>query len=177
MPPPDRRSRLIAIAIAGIALLAWFLHWCTLGPQTERLFSHLKSAIENGRAGAVLDLLHADYSVRTCWPAQFAGEGADTDGFNDAGLRLLALRGLTVMFQMQSSDPLILAYHVDRVESLTDGSVAADVSLDLSTRSGHHPLRFQPTLVHQRFILRNSGWWPSLMIAGHAPFTATLGGD
>jgi hypothetical protein len=177
MPPPDRRSRQIAIAIAAVVLLAWFLHWRTPAMQSERLFSRLKSAIENGRAGAVLELLHADYAMRACWPAQFAADGAGVEGLDDAGLRLLALRGLTVVFQLQASDPFVLGYRIDRVETLADDSVSAEVTLDLATRSGHHPLRFQPTLVHQRFILKRSGWWPTLTIAGHAPFVVALGGD
>ena len=166
------RLRLAIISGAGVLVLLWFLWWSGTAVQADRTFARLQSAIEQGRAGAVLDNLHRDYDIKASWPNQLGGEAADfTDGISAPTMRLLVLRGLTGLFQLQSSDPFVFRYTIARIEAQDDGTVAVTVSIGLSTTSGHRPLTFTPPLTNQRFVLARDGWWPALYVRGHPAFS------
>lgn len=169
MTPP--RLRLAIIVAAPLLALLWFLWWSRPTVQAERTFAHLKNAIEQGRAGGVLDALHRDYDLKAAWPNQIGDEAGGL--VNNAALRLLVLRGLTGLFQLQSADPFVFRYTIAQVEPLADGTVAVTVTIALSTTSGNRPLTFSPSLTNQRFILATDGWWPALYVMGHPPFSVS----
>lgn len=163
------RFRLILLIAAPLIALAWFLWWSSAGVQAERTFARLKVAIEGGRAGGVLDNLHRDYDIKTSWPNQIGDEAGGL--VNNSTLRLLVMRGLTALFQLQSADPFVFRYTVTSVESQEDGTVVALVTIDLSTTSGNRPLTFTPALTNQRFVLASEGWWPALYVKQHPAFS------
>jgi hypothetical protein len=163
------RLRLILIAAALALTLGWFLWWSSASVQADRTFARLKAAIEQGHAHGVLDNLHRDYDFKAAWPNQIGDEAGGL--VNTSTLRLLVLRGLTALFQLQSADPFILRYTVSRIEPQDDGTVVAVVSLDLSTTAGQRPLTFTPSLTNQRFILARDGWWPALYVRSHPAFS------
>lgn len=165
------RVRLAIIIAAPVLMICWFLWWSRASVQAERAFAHLKNAIEQGRSGAVLDNLHAEYDIKSAWPNQLGGEG--TEMVNKGAMRLLVQRGLAALFQLQSADPFIFRYTITSVEAQPDGTVAVTVTLDLSTTSGNRPLTFTPPLTNQRFILAQDGWWPALYVRSHPAFSVT----
>ena len=117
----------------------------------------------------VLGNLHRDYDIKGSWPRQI---GDETGGaLTDSALRLLVLRGLTALFQLQSADPFVFRYTIASVEPQDDGTVAVLVSIDLATTHGHRPLKFTPSLVNQRFVLAGEGWWPALYVKAHPAFS------
>lgn len=164
-------ARLRLLIIAGAVLLAvgWFLWWSSAAVQAERTFARLKAAIEGGSANGVLENLHRDYDLKASWPNQIGDEAGGL--VNNGALRLLVLRGLTALFQLQSADPFVFRFTVTGVEPQDDGTVVAIVSIDLATTSGHRPLTFTPPLTNQRFVLASDGWWPALYIKGHPAFS------
>lgn len=164
-------ARLRLIIIAGAVLLAvgWFLWWSSAGVQADRTFGRLKSAIERGSAGGVLDNLHRDYDIKSSWPNQIGDEAGGL--VNNGTLRLLVMRGLTALFQLQSADPFVFRYTLTSVESQEDGTVVAIVTIDLRTTAGHRPLTFTPSLTNQRFVLASEGWWPALYVKNHPAFS------
>lgn len=165
------RVRLVLIIAAPLLAICWFLWWGRASVQAERTFAGLKSAIENGRAGGVLDQLHPAYDIKAAWPTQLGGDGAEM--VNNGTMRLLVQRGLTALFQLQSADPFVFRYTITNVETQGDGTVAVNVTITLSTTSGHQPLTFTPSLTNQQFILAQDGWWPALYVRGHAPFNVS----
>ncbi len=165
------RLRLVIILGASVLALCWFLWWSSTSVQAERTFAGLKSAIEQGRAGGVLDNLHPQYDIKASWPTQLGGDGSEM--VNNGTMRLLVQRGLTSLFQLQSADPFVFRYSVTSVEAQDDNTVAVTVTIDLSTTSGHRPLTFTPSLTNQRFVLAQDGWWPALYIRSHAPFNVS----
>jgi len=165
------RLRLTIIIAASVLVLGWFWWWSSTGVQADRTFARLKSAIENGSAGGVFDNLHRAYDIKTSWPNQLGGEGADVaDAIGTSAVRLIVLRGLTGLFQLQSADPFVFRYTIAQVDAHGDGTVAVTVSIDLSTTSGNRPLTFTPSLTNQRFILAKDGWWPALYVKSHPAF-------
>jgi hypothetical protein len=160
--------RLLIIAGAVLLTLGWFLWWNSATVQADRTFGRLKAAIERGSANGVLENLHRDYDLKTSWPSQIGDEAGGM--VNNSALRLLVLRGLTALFQLQSTDPFILRYTLAGVEPQEDGTVVAIVTLDLATTAGHRPLTFTPSLTNQRFVLASEGWWPALYVRSHPPF-------
>ena len=167
---PARVRRALIIA-APVLAICWFWWWSRASVQAERTFAGLKSAIENGRAGSVLDHLHRDYDIKAAWPTQLGGEAADM--VNNSTMRLMVLRGLAALFQLQSADPFVFRYTITNIEAQDDGTVVATVTINLSTTSGHQPLTFTPSLINQRFVLAKDGWWPALHIRSHAPFNVS----
>lgn len=165
------RLRLMIILGASLVTLCWFLWWSSTSVQADRTFGRLKVAIEQGRAGGVLDNLHPNYDLASAWPNQLGGDGAKM--VNNATMRLLVQRGLTALFQLQSADPFVFRYTIANVESQPDDTVAVTVTIDLSTTSGHRPLTFTPSLTNQRFILAQDGWWPALYVRSHIPFNVS----
>ncbi len=165
------RLRLIIIVGASLLTVCWFLWWSSAGVQADRTFARLKSAIEGGSANGVLGNLHPGYDIKAAWPTQLGGDTADM--VNNGTMRLLVLRGLTALFQLQSADPFIFRYTITNVEAQEDGTVAVTVTIALSTASGHQPLTFTPSLTNQRFILAQDGWWPALSVRGHTPFNVS----
>lgn len=165
------RLRLAIILGASLLTLCWFLWWSGTSVQADRTFGRLKAAIEQGRAGGVLDNLHPQYDIKASWPTQVGGDGSEM--VNNGTMRLLVQRGLTSLFQLQSADPFIFRYTIANVEPQDDGTVAVTVTIDLSTTSGHRPLTFTPSLTNQRFILAQDGWWPALYVKSHAAFTVS----
>lgn len=163
------RLRLAIISGAVLLALCWFLWWSSAGVQADRTFARLQAAIEGGSANGVLDNLHPEYDIKRSWPNQAGGDGADM--INNGTMRLLVLRGLTALFQLQSADPFIFRYTIANVEAQEDGTVAVTVTISLTTTSGNRPLTFTPSLTNQRFILAKEGWWPSLSVRSHPPFT------
>lgn len=159
------RVRLLLLILAPVLAVCWFVWWSGASVQADRTFTRLKLAIEQGRAGAVLDNLHSGYDIKGSWPDRLGGDGADL--VNDSALRLLTLRGLTVLFQLQQSDPFIFRYTITSVEPQPDATVVVTVTIDLSTTSGHRPLTFTPPLTNQRFILAQESWWPALYVKAH----------
>lgn len=170
MTPARLRLTLIAAAVA--LTLGWFLWWSSASVQADRTFARLKAAIEQGHANAVLDNLHRDYDIKSSWPNQIGDEAGGLVG--TGALRLLVLRGLTALFQLQSADPFILRYTLSRIEPQDDGTVVAVVSLDLSTTAGQRPLTFTPSLTNQRFVLARDGWWPALYVKSHPAFQVSF---
>ncbi len=166
------RLRVTILIAAPLLMLLWFWWWSGAAVQAERTFHGLKSAIEQGRAGAVLDHLHPDYDIAASWPSQF-GDGAGDLGIGNGTLRVLALRGLTALFQLQQPDPFVFTYTINAVEELADGTVAVTVAIGMSTQAGHQPLTFTPSLLNQRFVLAREGWWPALSIRSHPPFSVS----
>jgi hypothetical protein len=162
------RLRLLIIAAAAVLAVAWFLWWSSTAVQADRLFTRLKLAIEQGSAGGVLGNLHRDYDFKASWPNQIGNEAGDL--VNNNALRLLVMRGLVGLFQLQSADPFVFRYTLAGVEPQDDGTVAAFVTIDLSTTAGHRPLVFTPPLTNQRFVLARDGWWPALYVKGHPSF-------
>ncbi len=162
------RLRLVIILGASLLTVCWFLWWSSASVQAERTFARLQAAIQGGSAGGVLDNLHSSYDIKTSWPNQI---GSAADVINDGALRLLVLRGLTALFQLQSADPFVFRYTVTNVEPQDDGTVAVLVTIDLSTTSGNRPLTFTPPLTNQRFILASEGWWPALYVKHHPAFS------
>ena len=165
------RLRLLIIAGATLLALGWFLWWSSAGVQADRAFGRLKAAIERGSASGVLDNLHRDYDIKTSWPSQIGDEAGGL--VNNGTLRLLVLRGLTALFQLQSADPFVFRYTLTGVEPQDDGTVVAIVTIDLATTSGNRPLTFTPPLTNQRFVLASEGWWPALYVKSHPAFTVS----
>lgn len=165
------RVRLALIIAAPLLAICWFLWWSSTSVQAERTFAGLKSAIEQGRAGGVLDQLHPDYDIKSAWPNQLGGEGSEM--VNKGAMRLLVQRGLVALFQLQNADPFIFRYTIANVDAQPDGTVAVTVTIDLSTTSGNRPLTFTPSLTNQRFILAQDGWWPALYVRSHPAFSVT----
>jgi hypothetical protein len=159
------RLRLGIIIGAPILILVWFLWWSSSSVQANRTFARLKSAIENGQAVGVLDNLHSAYDIKGSWPNQIGNEAGDMVG--NGALRVLVLRGLAGLFQLQSQDPFLFGYTISNVDPQDDGTVAVTVSITLRTQSGHEPLTFTPSLTNQRFILAKDGWWPALYVKSH----------
>ncbi len=168
----QQRLRLLIIAIAVICSVVWFIWWSSASVQAERTFTHLKNAIEKGQASGVLDVLHPAYNFSESWPNQIGENGGDN--FGNGAIRLLALRGLTGIFQIQQADPFVFNYNIHDLKAQDDGTYAVTVSITLLTRSGEEPLTFTPPLNGQRFILKQEGWWPSLSIIGHTAFNVKL---
>ena len=137
--------------------------------QVDRTFTLIKSAIENGRAGSVMDGIHPNYDFRKEWPNQLGEDAADL--VNNSTMRMLVLRGLTGLFQLQNTDPFIFNYTIAAIEPQDDETVAVTVTIALSTKSGQQPLTFTPALINQRFILAKDGWWPSLFVRSHPAFS------
>ncbi|HEX3135330.1 MAG TPA: hypothetical protein VHX44_17320 [Planctomycetota bacterium] len=166
------RLRLAMIVGASLLVICWFLWWSSNGVQADRTFARLKSAIENGSAGGVLDNLHRSYDIKASWPNQLGSEGGDiADAIGTSAVRLIVLRGLTGLFQLQSADPFVFHYTIAQVEARNDSTVAVTVSINLSTTSGNRPLTFTPSLTNQRFILAKDGWWPALYVKSHPAFS------
>ena len=163
------RVRLAIIIAAPLLIIMWFLWWSRTQVQANRTFALLKSAIENGRAGSVMDCLHPNYDIRSAWPHQLGEDAADL--VNNSTMRMLVLRGLTGLFQLQNADPFIFTYTIATIEPQDDDTVAVTVTIALSTTSGHQPLTFTPTLTNQRFILAKDGWWPTLYVRSHPAFS------
>jgi hypothetical protein len=168
---PTTRLRLGIFIGAPLLMLVWFLWWSSASVQATRTFTRLKAAIENGQAGGVLDQLHRGYDFKTSWPNQIGDEAGDL--VNTAAARLLVLRGLAALFQLQSADPFLFAFTLTTIEPQDDGTVAVAVSITLRTQSGHEPLTFTPRLINQRFILAKDGWWPALYVKSHPPFSVS----
>jgi hypothetical protein len=167
MTPSGRRLLIIAVAVA--TTFAWYLWWSSAAVQADRTFRGLENAIEQGRAGAVVDALHHDYDIRAAWPNQLGGDAGGMVG--DGMLRLLVIRGLAGLFQLQSADPFVFAYTIHDVAPQDDGTVVVTASIDLSTTSGERPLTFTPRLNAQRFVLARDGWWPTLYVRSHPAFS------
>lgn len=165
------RLRLLIVLGASLLTICWFLWWSSTSVQADRTFGRLKTAIEQGRAGGVLDNLHPQYDIKGSWPNQLGGDGADL--VNNGTMRLLVLRGLTALFQLQSADPFVFRYTIAAIEAQEDGTVAVTVTIDLSTTSANRPLTFTPPLTNQRFILAQDGWWPALYVRSHPAFAVT----
>lgn len=165
---PNRIRSAIIIA-APLLMILWFFWWSRTSVQADRTFALLKSAIENGRAGDVMDGIHPNYDIRSAWPNQ-VGEDAP-DLANNSTMRMLVLRGLTGLFQLQNADPFIFNYTIANIEPQDDDTVAVMVTIALSTQSGQQPLTFTPALINQRFILAKDGWWPSLYVRSHPAFS------
>ena len=165
------RLRLLIILGASLLTLCYFLWWSSTSVQADRTFGRLKAAIEQGRAGGVLDNLHPNFDLKSAWPNQLGGDGAEM--VNSATMRLMVQRGLTALFQLQSADPFVFRYTVTSVEAQADDTVVVTVTIDLSTTSGHRPLTFTPSLTNQRFTLAKDGWWPALYIRSHLPFNVS----
>jgi hypothetical protein len=162
-----KRFRLIMITTAVIASLLWFWWWSNPHVQADRTFLQVKKAIEQGRAQGVLDALHGSYDFVACWPNQLS---ESIDESMKPTMRLMVLRGLTGLFQIQNDDPFLFTYHITDVRPQDDDTYAVTVSLTVRTQSGQKPLTFTPSLNNQIFILRKSSWWPSLTIVSHPPF-------
>src|SRR5687767_11459386 len=119
---PPARLRLLIITGASLLALCWFLWWSSADVQADRTFARLKAAIEQGRAGGVLDNLHAQYDIKNSWPNQLGGDGVEM--VNNGTMRLVVLRGLTALFQLQNADPFVFRYAIASVEAQEDGTVA-----------------------------------------------------
>ena len=154
-------ARLRLSIILGAVLLAilWFMWWSSAGVQAERTFARLKGAVERGSASDVLGNLHRDYDIKASWPHQIGDEAGGA--LTNSALRLLVLRGLTALFQLQSADPFVFRYTIANIEPQDDGTVVVLVSIDLATTYGHRPLKFTPSLVNQRFVLAGEGRGPA----------------
>jgi hypothetical protein len=163
------RVRLAIIIAAPLLIIMWFLWWSRASVQADRTFALIKSAIENGRAGSVMDCLHPNYDIRSAWPHQLGEDAADL--VNNSTMRMLVLRGLTALFQLQNADPFIFTYTIAAIEPQDDDTVAVIVTIALSTKLGQQPLTFTPTLINQRFILAKDGWWPTLYVRSHPAFS------
>jgi hypothetical protein len=163
----QKRFRLIVITAAVLASALWFWWWSGPSVQADRTFLQVKKAIEHGRAQGVLDALHPAYDFAACWPNQLS---ENVDESMKPTMRLLMLRGLTGLFQLQNTDPFVFTYHINSVEEQSDGTYAVNVSLTVRTQSGQKPLTFTPSLNGQTFILKKNSWWPSLTIVSHQPF-------
>jgi hypothetical protein len=161
------RFRIIMISVTSLASLLWFVWWCGPAVQADRTFTHLRNAIEKGQAGGVLDVLHPGYDFALSWPTQIGGQTSDP--INGGAMRLLVMRGLTALFQLQQVDPFVFQYTIQEVTPRDDGNYTAIVSITLTTRSGERPLTFTPPLTSQSFILAKESWWPSLTILSHPP--------
>jgi hypothetical protein len=165
------RLRLSIFIGAPLVALVWFLWWSSTSVQTNRTFARLKHAIEQGSASAVLDNLHSAYDFKESWPSQIGNEAGSL--VDNSAIRLLVLRGLAALFQLQTPDRFQFNYTISSIEDLDDGTVAATVTINLRTQSGHQPLTFTPTLTNQRFILATDGWSPALYVKSHLPFSVT----
>jgi hypothetical protein len=166
----QKRLRLIVIIVTSICLGGWYLWWRSPSVQAERTFAHIRSAIENGSANGVMDALHPDYDFNNSWPNQISGDAGNLIG-NDA-MRVLVMRGLTTLFNLQQADPFVFNYTIHSLSTLDDGTYAVTVSIILLTRAGERPLTFTPSLNSQRFILAHNGWGPGLSIISHPAFKA-----
>ncbi len=166
----QQRLRLIVISLACICAFGWFLWWRSPSVQAERTFTLVRNAIENGRANGVMDALHPNYDFNKSWPNQISGDAGELIG--NGAMRVLVMRGLTTLFNLQQADPFVFNYTIHSISALDDGTYAVTVSITLLTRAGERPLTFTPPLNGQRFILAHSGWGPGLAIIGHSAFTA-----
>jgi hypothetical protein len=168
---PRLRQALIA-GLAAAILLGWWLYLRSPSVQVPRTFARIKQAVDGARAGMLVDQLHPDYSVKACWP----GLGGDL-GIEPSNEQLLmfARQGIQVVLQSHADDPLVLSYEIHRITAQDDGSVVAEVTIQISTRSGQRTLDIEPPLVHQRFVLeRASAIFPALYIKSHKPFSVNL---
>jgi hypothetical protein len=163
------RIRFAIIIAAPLLIIMWFLWWSRTSVQANRTFTLLKSAIENGRAGSVMDCIHPDYDIRKEWPNQLGEDAADL--VNNNTMRMLVSRALTGLFQIQNADPFTFNYTIAAIEPQDDDTVAVTVTIALSTKSGQQPLTFTPALINQRFILAKDGWWPTLYVRSHPAFS------
>ncbi len=163
---------MIILAVVAVVLGGWWLYLRSPNVQVPRTFARIKQAVDGAHAGMLLDQLHPDYSIKKCWPGLTGDLGIEP---SEEQLRAFAQAGIQATLQGHNDDPLVLTYEIHRIEPQDDGSVAAEVTVQISTRSGQHAPEFEPHLVHQRFVLERSGFlFPALYIKSHKPFTVNL---
>lgn len=156
------RHRLIAAALAAVAILI-LIGWHRGSERQARLcFERLAQAIADGDAGDVLGEVHADYDFRRHWPAL----GGDL--LEGGEPRAQVLRGLLWLFQAHRDEPLSLAVDLQAITVRDDGQVEVIATLVLSS-SGGLPFQIGPIQRH-RFRLAREGLF-ALHIIDHDPIS------
>ena len=167
---PITRSRLLLTLGLGAAFIAWYLYWSSPGVQIPKTFARIREGVNESRANLIIDQLHPEYSIKRCWPNLLAEYG---DLAAPGQLLLLARQGLQIVLRSHADDPLVMTYDIHRITDRGDGTYEVDVSMQLSTRSGHAVSIVDPPIVHKRFILaRASSIFPALYIKSHEPLSA-----
>ncbi len=158
------RIRWIALIIATVLVLGWWLWWRSPSVQAPRTFAALARAMAEGDAGGVVGRVHGEYDYRAQWPDLFT-----SDEIGRLEPRQLAFLGLRQLFEHHRDDPIRCAYEVHEVTPQDDGSVAVVATLRLSTASGAMMIGPTGPLERHRFILARDGWSAALFFRGHDP--------
>jgi hypothetical protein len=167
-----RLRQLLVLAVAAAVLCGWWLYLRSPDVQVPRTFARIKQAVDGARGGMLVDQLHPSYSIKACWPGLVGDLGIEP---SEDQLRAFAQTGIQMTLRGHADDPLVLTYEIHRIEPQDDGTVAAEVTIQIGTRSGQHAPEFEPHLVHQRFVLERSSFpFPALYIKSHKPFTVNL---
>ncbi|HYE05511.1 MAG TPA: hypothetical protein VEL07_08265 [Planctomycetota bacterium] len=163
------RMRWIAVAVAALALLAWWMWWRSAAVQAPRTFAALAQALADGDASRVLGRVHDDYDFRARWPDLFGG-----DDFGVREPRKLAFFGLRQVLEQHRDDPIRCAWEIHAIDAQDDGGFAVVATLRFSTAGGGG-IKAGPSgpLERHRFILAREGWSAALFFLAHDPIAAT----
>lgn len=171
MPALPSRARLAlgAAAVAVLAATVWLLTGRDPESQARATFARLEQAVEARDASAVVAELHAEYPFTALWPGWF--DQGESLGATGGEPRAIARRGMAVLF-LQRQEGLRMDHEVRRLSARDDGTVEAEVVIDVSSTGGGGQV-VSPREVH-RFTLAPEGWLkPTWRIRGHERFTVS----
>ncbi len=152
---------------AGLVLLVLVVIWDQRrrAPEVQvpATFARLAAAVADHDAAGVMASVDLGYDFAATWPAIFpAPEQA----------RATAQRYLALAFLQQREQPVTMTWTLHGMQVLPDGSVQAEVSLQVS--GGLFTTAIPPLTRHRFHLVRSSPLTGRYRIRDHAPFALTL---